>query len=253
MTEKPHKLSQFFREVWRRHVLQVAVPYSVFGWLLIQVSELVLEAFEFPNWVLQTVIIAFLLGLPIVIILAWIFDFTPTGLVRTRAADDVPAETVAPEPAPAMALSLGDSERRQVTMLSCSFDFHSGQDPEDDPEFLRDAIIAVEEVFKDIAGRYHGHRLRSAATGLTLVFGYPIARDDDARRAVAAGLALLEAAQLLDENHDGIPDLAVHVGIHTGLVVIDESQKEQAGITIIGQVPRFVTWLQAIAPAGTVT
>jgi class 3 adenylate cyclase/tetratricopeptide (TPR) repeat protein len=252
LTEKPHKLGNFFREVWRRHVLQVAVPYSVFGWLTIQVSELVLEAFEFPNWILQTILIAFLVGLPIVIILAWIFDFTPTGLVRTKAAGDEPVETIAPEPAPAMALSLGDSERRQVTMLSCSFDFRSGQDPEDDPEFLHDAIIAVEEVFKDIAARYHGHRLRSAAAGLTLVFGYPIARDDDARRAVAAGLALLEAAQLLDENHDGIPDLAVHVGIHTGLVVIDESQKNQDGITIIGQVPRFVAWLQAIAPAGAV-
>lgn len=253
MIEKPHKLSKFFREVWRRHVLQVAVPYSVGGWVLIQIAELVLEAFESPSWILQSILIAFLAGLPIVITLAWIFDFTPAGLVRTKAAGDGPAEPVAPEPAPAMALSLGDSERRQVTMLSCSFDFQSGQDPEDDPEFLRDAIIAVEEVFKDIAARYHGHRLRSSAEGLTLVFGYPTARDDDARRAVAAALALLEAAQSLDENHDGIPDLAVHVGIHTGLVVIDESQKAQSGITIIGQVPRFASWLQAIAPAGTVT
>ncbi|HET6566206.1 MAG TPA: AAA family ATPase [Xanthomonadales bacterium] len=253
MTENSHKLSNFFREVWRRHVFQVAVPYCVGGWLLIEVAEVVLQAFEAPNWVMRAILIAFLIGLPVVITLAWIFDFTPAGLVRTKAAGEELEEAKLPEPAPAMALSLGDSERRQVTMLSCSFDFQSGQDPEDDPEYLRDAIIAVEEVFKDIAVRYHGHRLRSTAEGLTLVFGYPIARDDDTRRAVAAGLALLEAAQLLDENHDGIPDLAVHVGIHTGLVVIDESQKAEAGITIIGQVPRFVSWLQAIAPPGSVT
>lgn len=252
MAEKPHKLISFFREVWRRHVLQVALPYCVGGWILIEVTEVVLQAFEAPNWVLQSILIAFFVGLPIVIALAWIFDFTATGLVRTSATDKENAlEPTAP--APAIALSLGDSERRQVTMLSCAFNFRTGQNTEDDPEFLRDAIMALEGVFKNIAARYNGHRLRSTAEGLTLVFGYPAASDNDARRAVAAGLALLDASQRLDENNDGTPDLAVQVGIHTGLVVIDESQKNPEGITIIGQVPRFVSWLQAIAPAGAVT
>lgn len=251
MTDKPHKLvSDFFREVWRRHVLQVALPYCVGGWILIEVAELVLDAFEAPNWILQTILIAFLVGLPIIIVLAWIFDFTPTGLVRTRS---VAKEQAAVAAAPAMALSLGESERRQVTMLSCAFDFRADQQDDDDPEFLRDAILALESVFENIATRYQGYRLRRSAEELTLVFGYPSARDDDARRAVAAGLALLDAAQQLDENHDGIPDLAVQIGVHTGLVVIDESRNEQAGITIIGQVPRFVAWLQAIAPTGCVT
>jgi len=253
LTDKPHKLTSFFREVWRRHVLQVALPYCVGGWILIEVAELVLDAFESPRWILQSILIAFLVGLPIIIVLAWIFDFTPTGLVRTRSAKEDKAGGAAVAPAPAMAVSLGESERRQVTMLSGAFDFRAGQEDDEDPEFLRDAILALEGVFNDIATRYQGYRLRSTAEGLTLVFGYPNARDDDARRAVAAGLALLEAAQQLDENNDGIPDLAVQVGVHTGLVVIDESQKEQAAITIIGQVPRFVAWLQAIAPAGCVT
>ncbi|MDZ4730091.1 MAG: AAA family ATPase [Xanthomonadales bacterium] len=253
MTEKPHKLISFFREVWRRHVFQVAAPYCLGGWFLIEVFEVVLGAFEAPNWVLRAILIVFLLGLPIVIALAWIFDFTAAGLVRTSAAPKDQEQEQAVVPAPAMGLSLGGSERRQVTMLSCAFNFRTHQDTEDDPEFLRDAIMALEGVFKDIAARYNGHRLRSTAEGLTLVFGYPAARDDDTRRAVAAGLALLDSAQRLDENHDGIPDLAVHVGIHTGLVVIDESQKNPEGITIIGQVPRFVSWLQAIAPAGAVT
>lgn len=253
MTEKPRKLASFFREVWRRHVLQVAIPYCIGGWLLIQIAELVLEAFESPTWILQTILVAFLVGLPIVIVLAWIFDFTPTGLVRTRALGDEQGKLAEVTPAPAMALSLGESERRQVTMLSCAFDFRAGQEDDEDPEFLRDAILALESVFKDIANRYQGYRLRSSAEKLMLVFGYPSAHDDDARRAVAAGLALLHAAQQLDENHDGVPDLVVQIGVHTGLVVIDESQKQQSGITIIGQVPRFVAWLQAIAPAGYVT
>jgi len=252
LTDKPHKLANFFREVWRRHVLQVAIPYCVGGWILIEVSDVVLGAFEAPNWALQAVLIVFLVGLPIVIALAWIFDFTPAGLVRTSEADKA-EEQEAAGPAPAMGLSLGDSQRRQVTMLSCTFDFQSGLDPEDDPEFLHDAIKALEEIFKDIAARYNGHRLRSSAEELNLVFGYPTAHDDDARRAVAAGLALLDSAQRLDENHDGIPDLAVRVGIHTGLVVIDESGNKRDGIRIIGQAPRYVSWLQSIAPADSVT
>jgi len=253
LTKKPHKLANFFREVWRRHVLQVAIPYCVGGWLLIQVAELVLEAFEFPSWVLQAILIAFLVGLPIVIVLAWIFDITAAGLVRTRPIDDEQAEPTEAVPAPAMGLSLGKSERRQVTMLSCSFNFRAGQENEEDPEFLREAILALESVFKEVTTRFRGYRLRSSSEKLTLVFGYPGAQDDDARRAVAAGLALLESARKLDENHDGIPDLSVQVGIHTGMVVIDESQKDQAGITIIGQVPRFVAWLESMAPADCVT
>lgn len=131
MTEKPPKLANFFREVWRRHVLQVALPYCVVGWLLIEVSEVVLQAFEAPNWMMQTILIAFLVGLPIVVVLAWIFDLTPLGLVRTRyeEAQQAPAVPPAvaltstpptkPAAAPAMTLSLGESERRQVNMLSC--------------------------------------------------------------------------------------------------------------------------------------
>jgi predicted ATPase/class 3 adenylate cyclase len=256
LTDKPHKLTRFFREVWRRHVLQVALPYCVAGWLLIEVSEVVLQAFQAPSWVMQAVLIAFLVFLPIVLILAWIFDFTPAGLVRTRAIADAPeaGAAVVPEPTeiPALAVSLGESGRRQVSMLACAFEFQSTPETEDDPEFLRDAILALEEVFKDVTSRYQGYRLLSSAQALTLVFGYPVAHDDDARRAVAAGLALLEAAQRLDENHDGIPDLSVHIGVHTGEVVIDESPRDHESITVIGQVPRLASWLQTLAPPGSV-
>ena len=250
MTGKPHKLTKFFREVWRRHVLQVALPYCVGGWLVIEVSEVVLEAFEAPGGVLRAILLVFLIGLPVVIALAWIFDFTPAGVVRTRSADTAAEEE--PEPAPAMSLSLGESERRQVTMLSCAFDFYGGDNREQDPEFLRDSINALDSLCKDIAARFNGYRLRRSAENLTLVFGYPTAGDDDVRRAVAAGLALVEAADSMDENHDGRPDLTVRIGIHTGLVVVDAAQDGERDVTIVGQVPRIVDWLQTIAPANAV-
>lgn len=250
MTEEPRKLARFFREVWRRHVLQVALPYCVGGWLLIEVAEVVLDAFEAPNFVLQAVLVVFALGLPVVVVLAWVFDITPAGLVRTAASPDESAAE--PEPAPAMALSMGDSERRQISMLSCVFDFQTGDGPEQDPEFLRDAISGLESIFNEITGRFHAYRLPGAAEQLSLVFGYPTARDDDARRAVAAGLALAASVNRIDSDRDGCPDVSVRIGIHTGLVVVEEPKQRDGEITVIGQAPRFVAWLRSIAPAGAV-
>lgn len=250
MTEVSRKLARFFHEVWRRHVLQIALPYCVGGWLLIEISDVVLGAFEAPNWILQVVLIAFLTGLPIVIALAWIFDITPAGLVRTGSvkSDDI----AVPEPAPAMTLSMGGSERRQVTMLCCAFDLSQGEDPEEDPELLHDAIASLEGVIEDIVERFEAYRLPGLAEDLTLVFGYPAALDHDARRAVAAGLALVKSAGRLDQNHNNSADLSARIGIHTGLVVVDESRAEERMVTFIGQVPRFTAWLQSIAPAGAV-
>ena len=256
MSRKSQKLAEFFQEVWRRRVFQVAVPYLVGGWLLIEVSDVVLGAFDAPSWILQTILIVFLAALPVVVVLAWIFDFTPTGLIRTS---DSPVDKESrieskpepePEQIPALALSLGDAQRRQITMLSCAFDIQGLN--EDDPEFFRDSANHLEKIFSDTAERYQAHRMPGSADALTLVFGYPAAHDHDARRSVAAGLALLEAASRLDENHDGLPDLSVRIGIYTGLVVIDEPKEEGRDISIIGQVPRMADWLQSLAPAGNV-
>src|ERR1700745_2307043 len=74
---------RFFAELKRRRVYSVAVTYAVVGWLLIQVVTQVFPPFEIPNWAERLVIVAIMLGFPIALVLAWIYDFTRHGIVRT--------------------------------------------------------------------------------------------------------------------------------------------------------------------------
>ena len=78
----------FWHELKRRHVYRVAVAYVVVGWLLIQVVTQVFPVFHLPDWIDQTVVLLILMGFPIVLVLAWAFDATPAGIVRTDAKSD---------------------------------------------------------------------------------------------------------------------------------------------------------------------
>src|SRR4051794_7120901 len=83
--------ANFFAELKRRNVYKVAVAYAVVGWLVIQITSTVLPTFHAPEWVLQTLILLVLLGLPVALVLGWAFELTPEGVRRT---DDVlPNET----------------------------------------------------------------------------------------------------------------------------------------------------------------
>jgi serine/threonine-protein kinase len=76
----------FFAELKRRKVYSVAVTYAVVGWLLIQVVTLVFPPFEIPNWGERLAIVLIVIGFPIALIFAWIYDFTSHGIVRTSEA-----------------------------------------------------------------------------------------------------------------------------------------------------------------------
>jgi adenylate cyclase len=78
---------KFFAELKRRRVYSVAVTYAIVGWLLIQVVTQVFPPFEIPNWGERLAIVAILLGFPIALILAWLYDFTRHGIVRTSDAE----------------------------------------------------------------------------------------------------------------------------------------------------------------------
>ena len=80
-------LGTFFNELKRRNVYKVAVAYAVVGWLVIQVSATILPTFHAPEWVLQTLVVLVALGFPAALVLAWAFEITPTGIVRTEDVD----------------------------------------------------------------------------------------------------------------------------------------------------------------------
>ena len=77
----------FFSELKRRNVVRVGGAYVVLGWVLAQVAEFAFETFGAPDWALKTVVIVLLLGLPLVLFLAWAFELTPEGIKRDREVE----------------------------------------------------------------------------------------------------------------------------------------------------------------------
>jgi len=80
---------RFVRELQRRRVFRVAAAYAVVGWLLVQVATQVFPFFELPNWSVRLIVLVVLAGFPIALVLAWAFDATPQGIVRTDAGTPV--------------------------------------------------------------------------------------------------------------------------------------------------------------------
>jgi TolB-like protein/Flp pilus assembly protein TadD len=80
-------MSGFFQELKRRKVYRVAIAYIVASWALAQGISQVLPVFEIPNSRIRGVIVLLLIGFPVALVLAWIFDITPSGIQRTSKAD----------------------------------------------------------------------------------------------------------------------------------------------------------------------
>src|SRR6516225_2228656 len=81
------KATNFFGELRRRNVHKVAVAYIVGGWALSQGIAQVFPVFDVPTWVIRLLVLLIIVGLPVALVLAWMFELTPTGLKRTEAAD----------------------------------------------------------------------------------------------------------------------------------------------------------------------
>ena len=86
-------LRNFFAELKRRNVYKVAIAYIVAGWALSQGIAQVFPVFDIPNWAIRLIVLLIILGLPIAVVLAWMFELTPEGIRRTETADAMPAAT----------------------------------------------------------------------------------------------------------------------------------------------------------------
>jgi len=79
----------FFEELKHRNVIRVGIAYIVAGWLFAQVVDLAADAFHAPDWLMQMLIVVLLVGLPVVLFLAWAYELTPEGV---KKAHEVPAD-----------------------------------------------------------------------------------------------------------------------------------------------------------------
>ncbi len=149
-----------------------------------------------------------------------------------------------------------EAERRQLTVMFCDLAGSTAISERLDPEDLRDVLRAYQEICSEIIGRYDGHIAKYIGDGLLVYFGYPQAHEDDAQRAVRAGLEIVAGVAGLSERI-GEPlniDLAVHLGIHTGLVVAGEmgAGDTREEMAIVGETPNVAARLEGLAKPGNV-
>ncbi|ETW95109.1 MAG: hypothetical protein ETSY1_32020 [Candidatus Entotheonella factor] len=124
-----------------------------------------------------------------------------------------------------------------------------------DPEDWREVIRAYQTACATVIHRFEGYIAQYLGDGILVYFGYPQAHEDDAQRAVRAGLEILDAMDALRvrvQREWGFP-LAVRLGIRTGLVVVGEiggdGRYEQLAL---GDTPNIAARIQALAAPGTV-
>ncbi len=86
--------TKFLTELKRGNVYRAAVAYGVVAWFLTQLTTQVLPLFEIPNSAMRFVVIALVVGFPIAMLLAWVYEFTPEGIVRTEDLNPVQARSV---------------------------------------------------------------------------------------------------------------------------------------------------------------
>ena len=87
-------LPSFFAELKRRNVYKVAIAYLVGGWALSQGIAQVFPVFDVPNWVIRLIVLLIILGLPVALALAWMFEITPEGVKRTEDVDPTKPHSV---------------------------------------------------------------------------------------------------------------------------------------------------------------
>jgi len=161
----------------------------------------------------------------------------------------------APQPRPRAEPHAPEAERRQLTVLFCDLVDSTPLASQLDPEELREVVRAYQETCAKVIARFEGHIAQYLGDGLLVYFGYPLAHEDDAQRAVRTGLGMVEAMGQLNarlEPERGV-QLAVRLGIHTGLVVVGDvgggTRHEQLAL---GETPNLAARLQGIAAPNTV-
>ena len=161
-----------------------------------------------------------------------------TALGASTPAKDPPAE----------------AERRQVTVLFADLVGSTALSARLDPEDMRDVLRGYQEACAGVVQRYGGYLAKFMGDGVLAYLGYPQAHEDDAERAIYAGLGIIAAVAERDFGHQAAPRLAVRIGVSTGTVVVGDIVGEDAAqeAAIIGETPNLAARLQEIAQPDSV-
>jgi class 3 adenylate cyclase/predicted ATPase len=148
------------------------------------------------------------------------------------------------------------AERRQLTVMFCDMVGSTALSERFDPEDVRDMIAAYRETCVRVVNHYEGFVARYIGDGILVYFGYPNAHEDDAERAVRAGLEIVQTISLPSKETSGsLADApAVRIGIATGLVVVGDliGVGTEEHDSAVGETPNLASRLQALAPPNCV-
>jgi len=157
----------------------------------------------------------------------------------------IPA-TVAPPPISASVEAAG--ERRYLTVMFCDLVDSTGIAAQLDAEEWRDLVSAYLEAASAAVTEMGGHVAKKLGDGLLALFGYPVAQENDAERAVRAALSIQRALAELNRKNagSGKPELCARIGLETGPAVVDAAGE------IYGDVANVTARVQALAEPGAV-
>ena len=165
-------------------------------------------------------------------------------------AELVGAVQAPPQPAFTEPKPQDTAERRQVTVMFSDLVGSTALSARMDPEDLREVISAYQKCVAETVQRFGGFVAKYMGDGVLVYFGYPQAHEDDAERAVRAGLELIAAVTALKAP----VLLQTRVGIATGLVIVGDligaGESQERGI--VGETPNLAARLQSIAEPNTV-
>src|SRR5262245_40314717 len=148
-----------------------------------------------------------------------------------------------------------EGERRQLTVMFCDLVDSTGLGERLDPEELRDVLDTYEDTCSRVVEKFDGHVAQSRGDGLLVYFSYPQAHEDDAERAVKAGLEIVAALgeTAIHLAGDLAVQLRVRIGIHTGPVVVGEmGAVHRRGTLALGHTLNLAARLQGIADPDSV-
>ena len=173
-------------------------------------------------------------------------DSLPVAVPERLAASTLGATSAAPLPAAIASHSAG-AERRHLTVMFVDLVGSTKMAAGIDPEDMRDVITRYQNSVAGVVARYEGFAAKFMGDGVLCYFGWPRANEDDAERAVRAGLAIIASVRAAS-GPDGKP-LSCRVGVATGVVIVGDLVGSGATqeAAVVGETPNLAARLQGLA------
>jgi class 3 adenylate cyclase len=172
-------------------------------------------------------------------------------MMKAIRAEVEPAQRTADAPSVAEFASSADAERRPLTVMFCDMADSTALSTRLDPDDLQDVIRAYHESCTEVVREYGGFVACYMGDGILVYFGYPLSLERNAERAVLSALAIVEAMSELNRTlgQNKAVEIAVRVGIATGMVVVGEIVGEGLAQerTVVGEAPNVAARLQGLA------